>query len=339
MAVTINKNALQRIASFQLQGKNGYEEDLRKLLAGDVATIEKWGMPLTSTDRQDRNNAIFDHWLAGETTTQIAGKVHLPRQHIDRIITDARIAKREAMCITEQPPHLNVWNYALCDPRFGQELETPTGITLKLKDHPGRIPGQAIINLLLWLTDPFDVVVDPMAGGGTTIDVCRYLLRRYYCFDIDPRRPDIKQWDIRGGYPRLPQKPGFILLDPPYWRLKRDEYSQDGAAMTSYEEWLRFMQKLAKDSYNTLKEGGYVALFIESFLDERETGKFLFLNRDCLNLFEVCGFEGIQEISLNMPSQIKSFRDVTYAKKKQILLDLKREVFVFRKRRRGNAPG
>jgi hypothetical protein len=69
-----------------------------------------------------------------------------------------------------------------------------------------------------------------MAGGGTTIDVCRYLLRRYYCFDIDPKRPDIKKWDIRHGYPRLPYKPDFIILDPPYWRLERDEYSSDGAA-------------------------------------------------------------------------------------------------------------
>jgi len=89
-----------------------------------------------------------------------------------------------------------------------------------------------------------------------------------------------------------------------------------------------------------LKPGGYTALFIESFLDERETGRFLFLNRDCLELFEAVGFEGIQEISLNMPSQVKSFRDVTYAKNKGILLDLKREVFVFRKaghKRRENA--
>lgn len=88
--------------------------------------------------------------------------------------------------------------------------------------------------------------------------------------------------------------------------------------------------------------GGYAALFIESFLDERETGRFLFLNRDCLELFEAVGFEGIQEISLNMPSQVKSFRDVTYAKKKGILLDLKREIFVFRKeghKRRENAQG
>ncbi len=101
--------------------------------------------------------------------------------------------------------------------------------------------------------------------------------------------------------------------------------------MTSYQEWLEFIRKLARDSFEALKPEGHVALFVESFLDERKTGKFLFLNRDCLELFEASRFEGIQEISLNMPSQIKSFRDVTYARNKGILLDLKREIFVFRK--------
>ncbi len=303
-------------------------------MAGDAATIEKWGMPLTSTDRQDRNHAIFGHWLAGETTTEIAKHAQIDHTSVVRVISMVRSSRLEAMHISEAPPIYNVWNYASCDPRFGEKYGD-----IRLKEHPGRIPGQAVVNLLLWLTKSFDVVVDPMAGGGTTIDVCKYLLRRYHCFDIDPRRPDIKQWDIRQGYPRLPQKPAFILLDPPYWRLKRGEYSQDGAAMTSYDQWLGFMKKLARDSYKTLRPDGHVALFIESFLDEQETGRFLFLNRDCLELFEAAGFEGIQEISLNMPSQIKSFRDVTYAKNKGILLDLKREVFVFRKGGKRDAQG
>lgn len=312
------KHALQRIASLQLQGKDGYEKELTKLLTHDPAAIEKWSLPLTAEEREARNNAIFDHWLAGETPNEIAKKLHIARRHIHDIIQTGCNAKRETTSITEQPPIYNVWNYGGCDPRFGQK-------------HPGQIPGQAVVNLLLWLTKPFDVVLDPMAGGGTTIDVCRYLLRRYYCFDIDPKRHDVKKWDIRDGYPRLPYKPDFVLLDPPYWRLKRDEYSNDGSAMGSYNEWLSFMHKLAKDTYKALTPGGHAALFIESFLDERETGRFLFLTRDCLNLFEAASFEGIQEISVNMPSQIKSFRDVTYAKKKQILLDLKREVLVFKK--------
>lgn len=314
----MNKNVLQRMASLQLQGKNSHDKDALAIMAGDAATIEKWSLPLTAEEREARNKAIFDHWLARETTVELAKKTQLGHQYISDVIRVACASRRSNNTQTEQPPIYNVWNYASCDPRFGQ-------------DYPGRIPGQAIVNLLLWLTDPFDVVVDPMAGGGTTIDVCRYLLRRYYCSDIDPKRPEIKKWDIRKGYPRFPQKPDFIILDPPYWRLKRDEYSGDGAAIGSYEEWLAFMKKLAKDSFKTLKPGGHLALFVESFLDERETGKFLFLDHDCLGLFQECGFEGIQEISLNMPSQIKSFRDVTYAKSKGILLDLKREVFVFRR--------
>ena len=314
----MNKNVLQRIASLQLQGKNDHDKDFLAIAANDAETLKKWSAPLSNEERTNRNNAIFDHWLAGESENTISKKGVVSPVQIHRIIDLLRKSKLKAMEYNETPPIYNVWSYSNCDPRFGQK-------------HPGQIPGQAVVNLLLWLTEPFDVVVDPMAGGGTTIDVCRYLMRRYHCFDIDPRRPDIKQWDIRNGYPRFPQKPNFIILDPPYWRLKQDEYSQDGVAMTSYREWLSFMKKLAKDSFKTLKPGGHVALFVESFLDERETGRFLFLTRDCLNLFETAGFEGIQEVSVNMPSQIKSFRDVTYAKKKQILLDLKREVLVFKK--------
>lgn len=315
----MNKNVLRRIASLQLQEKNtGHAQDFLAITAGDIALIEKWSSPFTAEEREARNNAIFDHWLAGETSTEIAKKCHLARRGVDKIIEDGKASRLKDNAITEQPPIYNVWNYGNCDPRFGQK-------------HPGQIPGQAVVNLLLWLTNPFDVVLDPMAGGGTATDVCRYLLRRYYCFDINPKRPDITKWDVRNGYPRLPYKPNFVLLDPPYWRLKREEYSSDGSAMGSYDEWLNFMRKLAKDTYKALAPGGHAALFIESFLDERETGRFLFLNRDSLNLFEACGFEGIQEISLNMPSQIKSFRDVTYAKNKGILLDLKREIFVFRK--------
>ena len=204
-------------------------------MANDAETLEKWSSPLTDTERTDRNNAIFDHWLAGETDVEISQKSHLDRRLIDRILEKGRTSRLEQLSHAEQPPIYNVWNYGSCDPRFGENFGD-----MRLKDHPGRIPGQAIINLLLWLTEPFDVVVDPMAGGGTTIDVCRYLLRRYYCYDIAPRRPDIKQRDIRNGYPRFPQKPNFIILAPPYWRLKRDEYSNDGSAIGSYDEWLNF---------------------------------------------------------------------------------------------------
>jgi hypothetical protein len=47
----------------------------------------------------------------------------------------------------------NVWRFQQCDPRYGM-------------DYPGRILGQIVENLLWYYTEPFDLVVDPMAGGG-----------------------------------------------------------------------------------------------------------------------------------------------------------------------------
>lgn len=323
---TLNKNVLRRIASLQLQGKDGHDQDLLAIVANDPDTLAKWSMPLTKEEREARDNAIFDHWLAGETESEVANNAKLNVGQVCRILHVLRASKCDTIQITEQPPTYNVWNFATCDPRFGGKYGD-----LKLKDHPGRIPGQAVLNLVLWLTEPFDLVVDPMGGGGTTIDVCKYALRRYQCFDIEPRRPDIGRHDIRQGYPKLPCKPKFILLDPPYWRLKREKYSEDGVASLSYLEWKGFMKKLAIDTYKTLSKGGTVALFIQSFLDEWESGEYIFANYDCLNLFRDAKFKAIMEISVNMTSQNKDFRDVLWAKKNQKLLSIKRDVLVFQK--------
>jgi len=84
-------------------------------------TIKKWSSPLTKEERQDRNNAIFDRWLAGETPEQIATISHMTRRQIHNIIESGKTTKRNTISISEQPPIYNVWNYGNCDPRFGQK--------------------------------------------------------------------------------------------------------------------------------------------------------------------------------------------------------------------------
>jgi hypothetical protein len=76
--------------------------------------------------------AIFDHWLAGETETELATNAKLNVSQICRILESLQTVKRDTLQISEQPPIYNVWNFASCDPRFGQK-------------HPGQIPGQAIL--------------------------------------------------------------------------------------------------------------------------------------------------------------------------------------------------
>jgi DNA modification methylase len=44
----------------------------------------------------------------------------------------------------------------------------------------GRMPPQVVENLLWFYTDPGDIVVDPFAGGGTTIEVAKALGRRIW---------------------------------------------------------------------------------------------------------------------------------------------------------------
>ena len=57
--------------------------------------------------------------------------------------------------------------------------------------HPGSIPPGIVAHTLHYFTEPGALVVDPMAGGGTTLDVCESMGRRCLAYDIDPVRPDV----------------------------------------------------------------------------------------------------------------------------------------------------
>jgi site-specific DNA-adenine methylase len=52
--------------------------------------------------------------------------------------------------------------------------------------HFGNSEVRWLDNLLYLYTQPFDIVVDPFAGGGSTIDVCKKRFRRYWVSDRKP---------------------------------------------------------------------------------------------------------------------------------------------------------
>jgi hypothetical protein len=76
------------------------------------------------------------------------------------------------------------WYFNDCDDRFGT-------------DWPGRIPAQLVAHTLFYFTDPGDLVMDPMAGGGVVPDVCLLFERKYQAFDLAPipprRHPGLSQ--------------------------------------------------------------------------------------------------------------------------------------------------
>ena len=79
----------------------------------------------------------------------------------------------------------------------------------------GVTPAFVIWNLLQRYTKSNDLVVDPMCGSGTTIDVAKELERRVIGYDIAPYRKDIIQNDAK----RIPlddNSVDFVFIDSPY---------------------------------------------------------------------------------------------------------------------------
>jgi DNA modification methylase len=82
--------------------------------------------------------------------------------------------------------------------------------------YKGATPSYIIWNLLQRYTKPKDLVVDPFAGSGTTLDVARDLDRRALGYDVHPTRKDIFKVDARKLPPELTGKVDFVFMDPPY---------------------------------------------------------------------------------------------------------------------------
>ena len=92
------------------------------------------------------------------------------------------------------------------------------------KRYVGATPSWVIWQLLQRYTREKDLIVDPMCGSGTTIDVARDLGRRALGYDLAPRREDIFRADAR-SLPLEEGKADFVFIDPPY--STHVDYSDD----------------------------------------------------------------------------------------------------------------
>lgn len=81
--------------------------------------------------------------------------------------------------------------------------------------YPGVTPAFIIWNLVQRYTGPGDLVVDPMAGSGTTIDVCKEEGRRVIGYDIAPAHPEVIQNDAR-HIPLEDESVDMVFIDSPY---------------------------------------------------------------------------------------------------------------------------
>jgi DNA modification methylase len=167
------------------------------------------------------------------------------------------------------PPHkpplslltTTLWEYPSQD--YGR---TPHGD----KDYIGATPAWILWQLLSRYTREGDIILDPMAGSGTTVDVAKELNRTPLCFDLASHqlRPDIQPADAR-HLPIKNESVDFAFIDPPY--STHVDYSDDprcigkldaGGGGDDGKSYYEAMTQVIAELHRVLKNRRYMALYV-----------------------------------------------------------------------------
>lgn len=152
-----------------------------------------------------------------------------------------------------------------------EENEKPTFETTTLWDYPrqsygkkpkgnykfqGVTPAFIIWNMLQRYTKKGDLVVDPMVGSGTTIDVCEEEGRKVIGYDVNPKHPKAIKNDSR-KIPLGDDSVDMVFIDSPYGDNVR--YSDDprdiGHISAENPKFYGELEKVAQEIYRILKPG------------------------------------------------------------------------------------
>jgi hypothetical protein len=183
-------------------------------------------------------------------------------------------------------------------------------------------------------TQPFDIVVDPFAGGGPTIDVCRKRFRRYWASDRKPiveREGEIRRWDMTDGMPPVPRWKDvrLVFLDPPYWRQAKNEYSKDpqDLANMELEEFTKTLAGIINEFAGKLSSGAVIALMISPTQWRSESRKFA---DHLLDVARLVKLPVDMRIQAPYESEQCEPQQVTWAKEQHTCLVLSREIVIWR---------
>ena len=164
------------------------------------------------------------------------------------------------------PLHLQtttLWEYPSQD--YNKKLEDLH------RNFEGATPSYVIWNLLKRYTREKDLVVDPMCGSGTALEVARELGRRALGYDLSPTRKDIFRADAR-KLPLEDEKADFVFIDPPYSNHIRYSGLPEciGELSARGEEYFSAMREVAGEICRVLRPERYMALYVS---DSFEKGK------------------------------------------------------------------
>lgn len=193
-------------------------QELSKILGVSESSIKNWTATQAQSAKEERDRKIIELYLKAENTLEsVAEIISVPKMTVSDIVKKYEKDKVGDFVQNFTPLLYNIWN----TPKQDND-----------RKHFGAFPEVFMENVLHYHTEPLDIIYDPFGGGGTTVDVCKRMFRRYYVSDrkvIPGRENDIIEHDIKNGLPENLPKPKMVFLDPPYWLQAENQYSQDAA--------------------------------------------------------------------------------------------------------------
>ena len=158
------------------------------------------------------------------------------------------------------------------------------------KDFVSNCSPQVVEQCVLRLTEKDDLILDPMAGSGTALDVFHILGRRCIGFDIKPTRPDIRLNDSQ-TLPLESESIDMVFIHPPYWNLitytNAEENLPDLSRASTFEEYLNMLKQVFQECFRVLKPEKYMCVLLGDMIRE---GRFIPICRKATNLAEEIGF-------------------------------------------------
>jgi ParB family chromosome partitioning protein len=289
----------------------------------DLAIARYLGMGGKDLYRQAR--AVWRLAEAGDPRAQSAvAQLDAETKTIHAAYKDMR--RRDSFSANFRPTPYDVWSF-----RQNRAYGMP---------YPGAIPAAIVAHTLYYYSLPGALVVDPMAGGGTTLDVCESMGRRCLAYDLHPARLEIAPLDVRLGFPPETAGCDLIFCDPPYHTMLAHRYAGDTVASAPLTEWIAFLQTLVADALVTLRPGGILALLLAPQTEKDIPAGLGYLDHVFLGYLAAvrAGFLPERRISCPMDGAYLP-QQVRRARSEGRLLGQVRDLLIMRKPEPGKAHG
>jgi hypothetical protein len=310
----MNKERIAEVLSVTPRSVSGYLSDIERQM------------------REERKQKIFDMWMACYSQEEIGAETNLTQPQVKAIldtfidfgsVSDIYKSRDFSQDSDFVPPLYNIWTFA----------KKTNNVS-----HFGNSEQRIVDNLLYLYTKPFDIVVDPFAGGGSTIDVCKNRLRRYWASDRKPvveRASEIRKHDlVSDGVPPLNKRWSDVTLtylDPPYWIQAEGEYSKDATDLANMplDEFTGTLASIVKD-ISKRQSKGVIALIIQPTQWKSPERQVI---DHVVDLIAAVGNKRlVLETRISCPYSTEQYQpqQVEWAKENKKLLVLTRELIVWR---------